>query len=367
MSGPDNSIRIQEGGTALLVPEEHSQKGPGKRLGKVFFNAQMAFNRDVSVMLFRSLDLKGRALDAMAATGARGVRIANECPGDFDMVVNDKDPRAYEYIKSNIELNSLGRCSASNEDLRCHLATRVYDYIDIDPFGSPVPFVQACLQGLKRNGVMGLTATDTAPLAGTHAKKCLRRYMARPLRNMFGHETGLRILIGYLAREAAQLDKGVRPLLCFYADHYFRCFLRVEESAAAADASLENLGHLRYDASTHERTLLKEAGPDRHGPLWLGRTHDPEVVGRMTLGEGLQQGVRCAKYLELWRNELDVPFFYENNELSSLLRTSPLEMDDLLARLRSEGRASRTHFSPTGFRTDLPMERVKRLYLDGPS
>jgi tRNA (guanine26-N2/guanine27-N2)-dimethyltransferase len=188
--------------------------------------------------------------------------------------------------------------------------------------------------------------------------------MARPLRNVFGHETGLRILIGYLAREAAQLDKGIRPILCFYADHYFRCFLKVVESAAAAEASLENLGYLGYDAYMHERALLEEAGPDRYGPLWLGRILDPEVMQRMSLGESLQQGARCAKYLELWRNELDVPFFYENNELSSLLRTSPLEMEDLLARLRSEGRASRTHFSPTGFKTDLPLESVKRLYLD---
>jgi len=250
----------------LLIPQAHSSKGPGKRLGCVFFNAQMAFNRDVSVMLFRSLRVKGTALDAMAATGARGIRLANESPGDFRMFVNDKDPRAFRYIQANIGLNALENCEAVNQDLRCHLASAVHDYVDIDPFGTPAPFVQAALQGLKRNGVLAVTATDTAPLAGTHAKKCARRYMARPLRNAFGHETGLRILLGYLAREAAQLDKGVRPLLCFYADHYFRCFVRAPESAAAADA----MAALRAIARIVSRIRLcrirssMKHGPSRH-------------------------------------------------------------------------------------------------------
>jgi tRNA (guanine26-N2/guanine27-N2)-dimethyltransferase len=300
----------------------------------------------------------------MAATGARGVRLANEAPGRMEVVINDKDPRAYEYIRANIELNSLDRCTAVHQDLRCHLAGNVYDYIDIDPFGTPVPFVQASLQGLKRNGILAVTATDTAPLAGTHAKKCARRYMARPLRNVFGHETGLRILVGYLAREAAQLDKGVRPLLCFYADHYFRCFLQLPESAASADESLSYLGYLEYDPSTHERSWGSGHTPTAAGPLWLGPLHDRALLAGMEAGEDLAQGPRCAKYLDLWRSELDVPFFYENNDLSSLLRISPPALDQVVERLGREGKASKTHFSPTGFKTDLGLEDLRRAYLD---
>jgi len=348
----------------LLIPQAHSMKGPGKRLGCVFFNAQMAFNRDVSVMLFRSLRVKGSALDAMAATGARGIRLANESPGDFIMFVNDKDPRAFRYIQANIGLNALENCEAVNQDLRCHLASAVHDYVDIDPFGTPAPFLQAALQGLKRNGVLAVTATDTAPLAGTHAKKCARRYMARPLRNAFGHETGLRILLGYLARQAAQLDKGVRPLLCFYADHYFRCFVRAPESAAAADESLANLGYLVYDHGTHERRWSKEPSQGASGPMWLGPLHDRGTLSGMEATEGLQERERCSKYLELWREELDVPFFYENNELSSMLKISPHPLDEIVAKLSGTGHASKTHFSPTGFKTDLSLAEVRSAYLD---
>jgi len=364
VSIPSDAIEIMEGRTRLLIPEAHSSKGPGKRLGCVFFNAQMAFNRDVSVMLFRTLRLRGSALDAMAATGARGIRLANECRGEYRMFMNDKDPRAFGYIQANIELNALENCEATNQDLRCHLASKVHDYVDIDPFGTPAPFVQASLQGLKRNGVLAVTATDTAPLAGTHAKKCIRRYMARPLRNVFGHETGLRILIGYLAREAAQLDKGIKPLLCYYADHYFRCFLRVPENAAAADESLSHLGYLCCDQSSHERSWSIDHSPGASGPMWLGPLHDRGVLSDMDAEKGLEERERCLKYLGLWREELETPFFYENNEISSMLKLSPHVLDEVVERLSQVGHASKTHFSPTAFKTDLPLSEVRAAYLD---
>jgi len=363
---PVNSIEIQEGATRLFVPKAHSVKGPGKRVGRVFFNSQMAFNRDITVAFFRTLDFKGRkALDAMAATGARGIRIANEVRGGFELTLNDRDAEALEHIQANIELNGLQSiCTANHEDLRCHLAKKVYDYIDIDPFGTPAPFMQASLQGLKRNGILAITATDTAPLAGTHGRKCERRYMARPLRSPFCHETGLRILIGYIAREAAQLDKGIEPLLCFYADHYFRCYLRVKDSAAAAEESLGKLGYLTYDPVTHERGFTKEFQERAYGPMWGARTIDHELTARMCADETLAQRERCAKYIELWRNELDIPHFYESNELSSMLKLSPPVLDRLIERLNHSGRASKTHFSPSGFKTDIPLNELLRLYPD---
>ncbi len=125
--------------------------------------------------------------------------------------------RAAEVIERNLALNGIDKGKARNEDLRCLLAKETFDYIDLDPFGTPVPYLHAAFHGLRRNGILAITATDTAPLAGTHAKKCLRRYQARPCRCVFGHEVGLRILIGYVARQAAMFDRGTvasAVLLC---------------------------------------------------------------------------------------------------------------------------------------------------------
>ncbi len=363
MIAPPGAVQLKEGATTLLVPEVHSVKGPGKRIGRVFYNQQMAFNRDISVLFFQAACMDcGNAFDAMSATGARGIRILNESGTKAQFVMNDKDAEAVRFIQANIELNGLEGACASNDDLRSHLAKHVYDYVDLDPFGTPAPFVQAVFQGCKRNAIVAITATDTAPLAGTHAKKCVRRYMAKPLRCVFGHEVGLRILIGYLAREAAKLDKGIEPLLSFYADHYFRIYLRLRENAAAADHSLAQLGYLTFDRETLVREVSHEFSPNAAGPLWTSPLTERTLLDNMTKFDSLQQPARCAKYLNTWRQELDVPYFYENNELSSFLHSSPPVLERLLDRVRQNGKASRTHFSPSGFKTDLPLKELLALY-----
>ena len=365
MSQPLDSVQITEGSTRLFIPREHSSKGPGKRIGRVFFNGQMAFNRDITLAFFNAIDMKNKsALDGMAATGARGLRVAHECDGPPNVVLNDRDSEAFRYIQANIELNMPISCEAKNEDLRALLTHECYDFIDIDPFGTPVPFISASVQGLKRKGVLAITATDTAPLAGTYAKKCSRRYMARPLRSGFGHETGLRILLGYLAREAAQFDRGVVPLLCFYADHYFRLYVRMPENAAAADQSLTNLGYLYFDQETGRRWVSKDLEKEAYGPIWIGPTRDEELLMKLKVPSTAQQPDRCAKYIDLWKAEVDLPFFYENNEISSLLKLSPPNLDAVITWLSRHGKASKTHFSPTGFKSDLPYEDILRLYPD---
>lgn len=365
MSSFSNRIEIKEGKTRLVVPEDHSIRGPGKRVGKVFYNRQMRFNRDISVCLFSAIDLKGRsALDAMAGTGARGVRIANEAEGDFNIWINDAVPEAHGIIQRNIELNDLENAFAINEDLRCLLTKRVFDYVDIDPFGSPVPYLHSAIIGCRRNGILAATATDTAPLAGTYPKKCIRRYGARPLRGRFGHEIGLRILIGHIVREAAKYDRGVEPILCFYADHYFRVHLRMREGGGRADEGLEQLGFIEYDAETGRRSISEMPGPTSYGPLWTGPLFDPAILTSMESGKDLAEPRRMEKILETWKSELDIPFFYDSDEISAILGISPPPLDAILEKLGERSNVSRTHFSPTGFKTDLDFDELLDSFLE---
>jgi tRNA (guanine26-N2/guanine27-N2)-dimethyltransferase len=354
---------VREGTTRLMVPQARTESGPGKRMGRVFYNRQMAFNRDVSVMFFSHPELKFRtAFDAMAATGARSVRIMNEVRPETEFHINDWDAEAFQVIQRNVELNGLTRCVPRNDDMRCILARERFDYIDLDPFGTPAPFLHPAIQALKRNGVLAVTATDTAPLAGTHVKKCLRRYQARPNRCSFGHEVGLRILLGYVARHAAMFDRGTEPLLCFYADHYMRLYVRMPQGAEAADRTMDQLGYLTFDRTTYERSISHEPEKGAAGPMWIGDTIDKDFIRKMTLPETLEEPVRCQKYLGLWQDELQVPYFFENNEVSSEIKMSPPPMERLLEAMGEIGRTSRTHFSPTGFKSDQSYARVRERY-----
>ncbi len=355
-------VIIHEGSTDIIVPELHSSGGPGKIQGGVFFNEQMAFNRDVSVMLLRALGRDLTVADAMTATGSRAVRIANEVKGT-QVTANDYSAEAVPYIVSNIALNNLDNCEASNKDLHMLFSEQSFDYVDLDPFGSPVPYIQSAIRGCRKNGILAITATDTAPLAGAHAPKCRRRYQSEPVRGYMCHEGGLRILMCSIARELAKFDRGMKPLLSFYADHYFRTYLQIEEGAAKADAMLEQLGYMEYNMDTMDRSISHTYdATHRYGPFWLGPLHDQEFVRKMD-PEGMAAQKRCAKYLNLWTNELDSEVFvYDMSELSSHIKMSPAKLADFLELLNSHGKASFTHISPTSFKTDLPLDDVIALY-----
>jgi tRNA (guanine26-N2/guanine27-N2)-dimethyltransferase len=330
----------------------------------VFFNRQMAFNRDVSVMLLRSLDRDMTAVDSMAATGARSVRMANEVPG-ITVTANDRDPKAYDCISMNIELNGLGNCTASNMDMNALLSLNRYDYVDVDPFGSPVPFLDSAVRGCARNGVIAITATDTAPLAGAHRAKCQRRYGSRPLRGPMCHESGLRILMSSLVRELAKFDRGMRPMLSFYADHYFRTYVRVTEGAVNADAALSDLVYIEYDRSTLERSVSQDRDDDHiYGPVWGGPLHDKVLVKKMS-ADGMQEEKRCGKMLGLWSEELDhIPFSYDVSEVASFTKVLSPKMDVLVETLNQYGMSSRSHTSPTAFRTELGLKDMLNAFAE---
>jgi tRNA (guanine26-N2/guanine27-N2)-dimethyltransferase len=358
---PEGTVR-REGSTDILVPSVHSVHGPGKKQGTVFFNEQMSFNRDVSIMVLRAAGGNMTVADAMTATGSRAVRIANEVPGT-EVVANDISPDALPYIEANIELNHLGNCTPSIRNMHSLFAEETFGYVDLDPFGSPIPFLQSAIRGCRKKGILAITATDTAPLAGAHAPKCRRRYQSEPIRGFMCHEGGLRILMCSIAKELAKFDRGMEPMLSFYADHYFRTYVRVVEGAEAADRTLAKLGYMHYDMATLERSTSSKADDDhRLGPFWLGNLHDQAFLQSMK-AEGMAEERRCVKYLDLWRNELDSEVFvYDMSELSSHLKLSPPRIDEFVEFLNQHGRASKSHIAPTSFKTDIPLDELLPLF-----
>jgi len=360
---PPGSV-ITEGQTQILIPSVHSTHGPGKiEAGSVFFNEQMAFNRDVSIMLLRALGReKLTVADAMTATGARAVRIAHEVPGT-EVTANDIDPAAMPYIETNIALNGLTNCIASNRNMHSLFSEQTFDYVDLDPFGSPSLFIQSAIRGCRKRGILAVTATDTAPLAGAQAGKCRRRYQSEPIRGYMCHEGGLRILIAAVAREMGKFDRGMRPLLSFYADHYYRTYVQIVEGADACDEMLSHLGYLALDPATLERSVSPTWDREHHyGSMWTGPLQDKELLQRMS-PEGMSQEKRCVKMLGLWRSEVDTtPFLYDMSELSSFAKLSPPSLDTMVAKLQELGRTSMTHFCPTSFITELPAAAVLEVY-----
>ncbi|HJX04382.1 MAG TPA: tRNA (guanine(26)-N(2))-dimethyltransferase [Thermoplasmata archaeon] len=359
-------MSITEGTTELLVPDSYNKSGPGSRTGEVFYNRQMEFARDISVIFGRSEFREGqRILDGLAATGARGLRLANECGVRAEFVLNDRNLSAAVLMKQNAELNSLGHVQIECRDLRNLLSDAQFDYIDIDPFGTPVDFVDAAIQSCRNGGVIALTATDSAPLYGTYPGTSLRRYGALSQRSPFAHETGLRILLGYVVRQAASHDRAAQPLLGYHSDHYFRAYIRITNGATKADAALKRMGFISYNAKKMERVVEQER-PDGKaaGPLWTGPLFSKALLKDLMVTRDLGTWRRCEKIVETWREEVDSPpMFFVLDELARKTKKSPPNLSEFVSYLSNRGHsASRTHFDPKGLKVDLGISKLLGLY-----
>ena len=356
---------IVEGETKLLVPVN-------ERLLKcnvVFYNPVMEMNRDISVAIARVLKL-GNFCDVLAGSGARGVRFANEA--GYSVVINDINPNAYELIEKNIELNNLDvlDAKASNLDANLLLSGSTFgrfEFIDIDPFGSPTHFIDSALRCLKNRGVLGLASTDTAPLCGTYLRACRRKYDAVPLRTEYYNELGLRILIGYVARVATKYDLGIEVLFSHCTKHYFRTYLRVCRGRRYLNKSLENLKFIQHCFNCSNRTYKSlgelevkcECGTRLRtaGLLWAGNFADPTFCADLL--DELEEGVfgtknECMKLVNQIKAEQEVSLpYYSIHNLCMKLKIKPPTTNQIIQELEEKGfKAKRTHFSGVGLRGD---------------
>lgn len=63
-----------------------------------------------------------------------------------------------------------------------------YDAIDLDPYGCPSIFLDSAVQAVEDGGLLLVTATDMAVLAGNAAETCYSKYGAVSLRIKCCHE-----------------------------------------------------------------------------------------------------------------------------------------------------------------------------------
>ena len=358
---------ITEGKTEVFVfKNKESKKGPGSKDKLPFYNPSMELNRDLSILVCQWLidNCKRHVsiLDGLAASGIRGVRLANELKGDFDVTINDWNQDAFDLIKKNIEKNKLKNVSFFNNNLNTLLSEKKFQYIDIDPFGSPAYFIDSSMQSIRNYGVIACTATDTATLCGTYPKVCLRRYGAVPFHSIAMKEIGLRILLGFICRGALLYDKGIKPLVCYVTDHYFRVYVQVLNGVSRANDSLDDYIVVKKNSLVGAQTVKKDIGP-----LWMGKLQDKRVIEELRTGlfeKKLGTKGELWKLLDLLEEESDAPaFFYTTDGLASILKKSPPKRKTVFDSLKNKSyQVFRTHFSQTGFKTNAPIEKVKLIF-----
>jgi len=296
----------------------------------------------------------------------------------------DLDPSAACLARYNARLNGVpDRVDVAVLDARETIlrARRIHGrplhVSDLDPFGSPAPFVDVAVANTAHRGLFAATATDLAVLEGGKPRAARRRYGVDIVKVPESKEIAIRVLLAFIARAAALHDRSIRPLLSFYADHYVRVALLVERGAKRADRMLEeSIGYATYcpgDKRTYlgiDASCMLRGSPIRIGPLWTGRLNDPDyiesVLQQVEEMEWLGTRDRARRLLETLRAEapLEEGLHIRIEQAASTARVSMPRKEKLLEALRGQGyQAVPSHYSPTAFRTDAPYSRVIEVLL----
>nr|XP_024658458.1 tRNA (guanine(26)-N(2))-dimethyltransferase-like [Maylandia zebra] len=102
-----------------------------------------------------------------------------------------------------------------------------YDVIDLDPYGSPASFLDAAVQSVSEGGLLCITCTDMAVMAGNSGETCYSKYGSVSIKAKYCHEMALRIILHSLDQRAGVYQRYIQPLLSVSVDFYIRVFIRV--------------------------------------------------------------------------------------------------------------------------------------------
>jgi len=383
-----------EGRITFLSADVEHYSGDKKQITAslpVFYNSRMRLNRDISV-LFLSAYLKDGKIDTMceplAGSGVRTLRYLKECPGNFTAKLFDVNPNAVEIAHKNIKsLNLEKRAEVIKGDAKILLLTesrnKRFDYVDVDPFGTPAPYLNAAIQSLNPDGgLLALTATDMPVLCGAYQKVALRRYGGFSVRAPFVHEIAVRLLEGFAFRVAGFNDCSITPLAVLSTDHYIRTWIIIEADRKKSNRQTENLGVIRfcegcmqtqtipqtlkYDEDVFEHAIPDCRGPIRvAGPLWIGDLFKikqlkgaQEIFNQDDASHYHRRVPRILKEMIEENALVDIPFL-DLHALCDLHNLTPPKNLDIIEYLKNAGyNVARTHFKPTAIRTDAPVGEV---------
>ncbi|KAG9261074.1 tRNA (guanine(26)-N(2))-dimethyltransferase [Astyanax mexicanus] len=336
-----------------------------------------------------------RVLEGLAASGLRSVRFALEVPGLKSVTANDCSAKAAALIARNAKYNNVAHLlHASQKDASMLMyemrgKKERYDVIDLDPYGSPSPFLDAAVQAVSEGGLLCITCTDMAVMAGNSGETCYSKYGSVSLKSKYCHELALRIILHSLDQRANVYQRYIEPLLSVSVDFYIRVFIRVRTGQATVKHSaskqalvyncvgcgafhIQRMGkrilqgkHMKFSAATGPPVGMNcDHCGQRHqlgGPVWAEPIHNLEFVQKVLAavsGNPSRFGTskRIEGVLSMVTEELqDIPLYYVLDQLSSTVHcNTPAMLQFRSALLHAGYKVSFSHACKNAVKTDAP-------------
>lgn len=365
-----------------------------------FFNPVMVLNRDLSILFVRVYSKrKGkpiRVFEPLAGIGIRAMRMGSEADQSIsEIVINDFNEVTTKIAAYNIsKLELTEKITLFKREARALAFDLVenfmrYHYIDLDPFGSPAPFIDSVWTTLTLNAMISVTATDMTALCGVYPNACLRKYGATPLNNYHTHETAARILIASISKSAARHEIGIKPIFTASVDHYTKVFFEVRKGRGEANVSVNQIGFsytctncfdIKYIQGRINEKIECCGEIKMAGPLWVGDIFDSNWCkeARIILQEEEKNDIadpskskfpstkKILKMLDEGIHSSGLPGYFAVDEISRKLKTMQPKFKLIAEELEKLSyRCVNTHFTKQAFRSDasgeIVVETIKKL------
>ena len=355
----------------------HQEEKATFQVGKAFYNRQSKFVRDLGVLaaaVYRQDYGSLRVLDTLAGTGVRSLRYYLESNADY-IWVNEGNCQLNSIIQQNISLGlnakqfKLTHYDAHRVFFQCYQERDYYDLVDVDCFGSAVPYLNTMLWATKIGGLMYLTCTDGRTVTGHSPEKTVLAYNAIARSHPAIQEQALRIIIGAVQQQAATKGLGIEPIFSLFTGQTYRLMLRL---VAKPQLTANNYGFLSYchscgDYQTFSWRKLNKVSCNCNNPavtvsgaMWLGKLHDLNQLKRFTTLAQQWNWHKIIKLLNLMQGEIDFPpYFYTLREIGNRGKLDLPKKLDLIQALQNKGyKAAATHIEPQAIKTNASMKTV---------
>ncbi|KAE8216119.1 hypothetical protein CF327_g677 [Tilletia walkeri] len=279
-----------------------------------------------------------------------------------------------------------------------------FHVVDLDPYGSASSFIDGAVQAVADGGLLCVTCTDLAILAGNnYPEKCFSQYGGVNVRSEFAHEAALRLVLHTIATSASRYSRYIKPLLSLSIDFYLRVFVEVRSSPVETKrtASQTGLVHVcsqcqnfhsqpfgKVTEGVNEKrgsTFIKYGGSSNltsgpectecggrvqtAGPMWIGNIHDGDFCRRIlaTLDEDplrFHTAARIKGMVTLAANEVeDSLFYFTPSKMSGLFHCENPTLKIVVSSLLHAGfEVSRSHCAPGSLKTSATRSQCFDLF-----
>ncbi|CAH0757919.1 unnamed protein product [Diatraea saccharalis] len=312
--------------------------------------------------------------------------------------------QAVQTMKVNFEQNQVSHMVEVSHDDACMLMykhkhpSERFSAIDLDPYGCPSIFLDAAVQSVQDGGLLLVTATDMAVLAGNSPETCYSKYGAISLKTKCCHEMALRILLQCIEKHANRYSRYIVPLLSISADFYIRIFVKIYTGAihckkttsklamvyqcvGCDNMTLQPLGGFKSNPTEKNPNQMKgflPTGPvvgehcvncnQKHhlgGPIWTAPIHEPVFVSRVLAELSSERHClgtrdRIEGVLSMVREELhDVPLYYSMDRLVGRVHLETMPMLLMRSAILNAGyKVSYSHASKMSIKTTAPAQFI---------